>query len=461
MSRAGKRLCRAAALVCALLGSATVLRAQAVLNAYVQEGLRSNLGLQQMNMDYAKAQWTLKEAKRLYGPQLDIAGSYTGSLRKPFTMPPPDPNDPLSMGLWELIHSMDAPNIDGDKIYYPPPHMFSGGLQLTQTIYSAELKYNRQAKEADSKAWQAKLEDFKTSLEADIRSAYFQYLQAYYVRDATAQGLELAQQHLQGITELIANHKMTKDALYKARANLSNITAQLHSADNDIVKAQYYFNFLLNRERAAPVKIDSAYVFNSHAAYRVAPAQDTGTMHRYQLDYLYHLEQSALAQKNKLAANKWPDVQLSSFAGVRGQEITFDNSQLPFAQLQLSLKWNLFNTGANKARVQQARLQQQSLHTQYDLQQQQLSLQEITARRDVITLLDNYAAVNDSYRNAAVYYEAVKQKFRLGMAGILELSDAENQLLQASINRQVWYYSLQVKTAEYQKSTGKTISIIQ
>jgi len=59
-----------------------------------------------------------------------------------------------------------------------------------------------------------------------------------------------------------------------------------------------------------------------------------------------------------------------------------------------------------------------------------------------------------------VYYNAVEQKFQQGMATILELTDAEEQLLQSDANNYTWYYQLLVQTANYQKTTGKTIQII-
>lgn len=126
----------------------------------------------------------------------------------------------------------------------------------------------------------------------------------------------------------------------------------------------------------------------------------------------------------------------------------------------MSLKWNLFNSGVNKAKSRQAAFQLEGLKRQYEQQENQFALSEINTLNDITTELRNYTSVKDSYNNAQVYYNAVELKFQQGMATILELTDAEEQLLQSDANNYTWYYQLLVQTANYQKTTGKTIKII-
>ena len=138
----------------------------------------------------------------------------------------------------------------------------------------------------------------------------------------------------------------------------------------------------------------------------------------------------------------------------------FEQERNYIGQIQVSLKWNLFNSGVNKAKSRQAVFQLEGLKLQYEQQQNQLALNEMNALNDVTTELRNHTSVKDSYTNALVYYSAVEQKFQQDMASILELTDAEEQLLQSNANNYMWYYQLLVQTANYQKTTGKTIKII-
>lgn len=436
----------------------TTMNAQQLLNNYVQEGLHSNAGVKQRGADYTKALWALKEAKRMYGPSLDVVASYTHTFREGTPLPAEDSSSALSRGLHELLESSNTALIKDNKLYFPPPDQISAGLQLTQTIYSAELRYNRDIKDAGWQGASAQLEDFKTSLEADIRSAYFQYLEAYYIKNVLEDGMRIALKNLQSVENLIANQKATKDALYKAKANVSLVATKQRNADNSLLKAQYYFNFLLNRDINTAINIDSAYVFNQEKTY-VLHKEETSTGHQYQLDYIRYSSMAAGSQMKLLNTNKLPQIQFSTFAGLQTMSFSQDVAQRPMVQLKLSMKWNLFNTGVNNAKYKQASMQQQSIEQQYVQQEQQLLLKENSSYSDISTQLNNYASVSDSYLNAVVYYKAIAEKFDLGMAGMLDLTDAENQLLQANIDRQQWYYDLQIKTADYLKATGKKISI--
>lgn len=436
----------------------TTMNAQQLLNNYVQEGLHSNAGVKQRDADYTKALWALKEAKRMYGPNIDAVTSYTHTFREGTPLQAEDTSSAISKGLYELLEGSNTGFIKDNKLYFPPTDQLLAGIQLTQTVYNAEIRYNRDIKEAGWQSTGAQLEDYKVSLEAEIRSAYFQYLEAYYIKKVLEDGIRIAQKSLHSVENLIANQKATKDALYKAKANVSLMVTKQRNAYNSLLKAQYYFNFLLNRNISTAVNIDSAYVFDPGKKY-VLQKGETSTGHQYQLDYIRYSSMAAGLQMKLLNTNKLPQIQFSTFAGLQTQSFSQDVAQRPMVQMKLSFKWNLFNTGVNNAKYKQAAMQQESIQLQYAQQEQQLLLKENSSYSDINTQLDNYASVSDTYLNAVVYYKAMAEKFDLGMAGMLDLTDAENQLLQADIDRQQWYYDLQIKTADYLKATGKKISI--
>ncbi len=443
----------------ALLFLPQTVFSQKILDKYVEEGMATNLNVQQLTADYEKAQWGLKEAKRLFGPNIDLVSSYTHVFRKPYTFDT-DPNNPVAAGLIDFLNSLDVSNIKDGKIYYPTPNQYNAGLQLTQTVFNRELTYNKQIKEAQSQSTKAQLEDFKTELEAEIRAAYFQYLQAYYVKEVIKQGLDLANKNLSSVEKLIANQKVTKDVLYKAKSSVSNRETELRNAENNVKKSQYYFNFLLNRPFETTLDMDGAYVYEPSEKYSVRQVNESLSENEFRLSAIRYMQDAATAQKKFIHANYLPKIQLGALGAYNGQVISFDDPKRFIGQVQVSLKWNLFNSGTLKAKSKQADFQLEKLQSQYNLQQQQILLNETNAFGDVSTELQNHASIRDSYTNADVYYKAVEQKFQLGMSSILELTEAEAGLLQAGVQCQLWYYQLLVKAANYQKTTGKKIQII-
>ena len=441
-----------------LTSCASNLFSQEILKKYIATGFTSNLNAQQYTTDYEKALWGLKEAKRLYAPNVDFVASYSHLFRKPYEFDI-DPSNPIMSGLLDFVNALDISSIKDGKIYYPAPDQYSAGVQLTQTVFNRELAHNNRIKEANIRATKAQLEDFKIELEAEIQSAYFQYLQAHFIKESILQALELSQRNLRNIEILIANQKATKDALYRAKANVSDKETLLRNAENAELKAGSYFNFLLNSSLDTPIEIDQYYIYDQSGRYELQTHSTSSFDTEYRLSYLRSMIDMTSSQQGLIKANRLPKIQFGAAALYKGRTIDFERGQNYIAQLQVSLKWNLFNSGINNAKYKQAEFQLSKLNLQYEQQEKSLALQEINSLNDVITELNNYSSVKDSYNNANVYYDAVEQKFFQGMASILELTDAEGQLLQATVNNQMWYYQVLAKTAQYKKATGKTIEI--
>ncbi|RZM27116.1 MAG: TolC family protein [Pedobacter sp.] len=389
--------------------------AQEVLNTYTAKGLENNLQQQQLSADYDKALWALTEAKRAYGPTVDVVGQYTRSFSEGRDVP---------ASLEAMLSTINLNYLQDGNIYFPAPNQYQAGIQVNQTIYNAQLKYKKNIQQSNAEAGKAKLEDFKIALATDIRTAYFQYLQAMQVRKAQQEGLKLGWKNLNAIEKLIQVQKATKDVLYKAKANVSAIKQALNNADKDQRQAAMYFNFLRNAPLDEDIKVDSAYLFKD-GAFAIERANTT-TAHQYNLTYLQKTTETAEAQLKLTEAGTLPVVQFSGLGGIRGQAIDLVRDEADY---------------------------------QYHLQASQLQMADASAYADVQTQLQNYAAVQDAYKNAQVYYDAVAQKFQLGTAGILDLTDAQNNLIQATAQRQVWYYDLLKKAEAYQKTAGKTIQI--
>jgi len=432
---------------------------QNILHAYIDEGINNNLNARQLSTNYEQALWGLKEAKRLYAPSVDFVASYGHLFRKPYDLDL-DASDPVVSGLLDFINTLDISSIKDGRIYYPAPNQYNAGIQISQTIYNKELAYNKQMKEAGIRSARAQLDDFKTELEAEIQSAYYTYLQAHFVKECVNQSLALTRKNLQGIESLIAQQKITKEVLYKARANTSNREAQLRNAENKETKARNYFNFLLNRLPDSYIELDTTLVYDQSVKYVLSKGTIANENNEYNLTHIQGMIDYTVAQQYMIRANNLPKIQFGALAAYKGRSIDFERDQNYIGQVQISLKWNLFNSGTNKAKSRQTMSRLKGLKLQYEQQQNQLALNEINSLNDVTTELENYSSVTDSYNNASVYYSVVEQKFGQGMASILELTDAEEQLLQSEVNNYTWYYQLLIKTANYQKKTGKTIKII-
>ncbi|MFI2743478.1 TolC family protein [Zhouia sp. PK063] len=425
--------------------------AQEILEKYIAEGLSSNLQVKANTADYEKSLAALLEIKREYGPQADVLGNYTRNIRAGF------PIEDFG-GLAGVIENSNLGSVSNGQLYIPPKNIYSGGVQITQPIFIPKLHHQKAIYTAQSEIAVSNANDFKTELRATIAQAYYQYLENKSLENVVQEGLRLAKKNEEAIVKLITVHKETKDALYKAKSNVASVEEQWRNAVTAKENAQSYFNFLLNKPLATTIAIDSAYVYNSSVTYQVIKEADT--LNTYKLETIVKQRKVLEAEEKLIQSNALPNIKFQAFGGIQGPELDFDNDRLPFAQLQVSLSWNIFNNGTNKAKSLQNSWDQEKLKTEYVLQKKELEMNESRYYSELETHIQNYDAIHSNYKYAKEYYETVFKKYQLGTASILELTDAQMQLLTADKNQTEWFYELYKKKANYLKETGKTIIII-
>lgn len=435
----------------------SICTAQEILAKYIQQGVESNLNIQKLKSDYQTALWALKESKRMFGPTVDFAGNYNRNLRSPIDIP----QNGVPEKFIDFLNQLQTTSSDHGKLYFPPRNQFSGAVQVSQSLFNRTLDYQAAIKNSERKASENLLEDYKTELKAEITLAYFRYLQACQQKEILTESVVLTRDKMISIGQLIDQHKLTRDALYKGRTDQDRLAARIAQTENERLKSKNYFNFLLNKDQADSVLIDQDCLFNAKSRYTVEnlPVEDSAA--GYRLNYLSNREKSVGLQQKLIKAQLLPVLQFNGRAGISGTQFSLDNPRLPFSTLQLSMKWNLFSSGVNHAKFQQAQFTQQSIHAQYEQTKSQLKLQELAAISDVNTQLGSYTAVSSARLNSEKYFQAVNERFQLGMASTLELFDAKSQLLEADLERLQWYYNLQTAISTYQKNTGKTIKLIQ
>jgi outer membrane protein len=428
-------------------------QAQQILNDYAEQGLKNNSNIDKLYFDYQTSVWALQESKKMFGPSVDMTGGYTRNFRQPIDL------GSESGGTASILDQILMSSSKNGKLYYPGISNFRSALEVTQNIYNRQLVYNKRIKEENSRSSASQLADFRLELDAEIRTAYFQYLQAVALKEAIERGVQNARQNLASIQSLLQQQKLTKESLYKSKANLSSVEAQLSNIENDRVKAQFYFNFLINKLPQDTILIDKFYLYNPAGTYGIVTERDTTTS-GFHVNTIESAVKSAELQKGLVRAQNLPVLQFKGTGGISGNRIDFSNGRLPYGALEVSFKWNIFNSGTSHAKSRQAFFQKQSRTAELKNTRNQLRMDELSAFHDVTNQLAIYNSISSEYKNALVYYNAVHTKFMVGMATLLELLDAEYSLQQADMDRLKWYYTLQIKMSTYQKQTGKTIKLI-
>jgi outer membrane protein len=234
---------------------------QTVLDNYIKHGLDSNLALKQQTFDLQKAKLDLERAKSLFYPQVGFNEQYTlASGGRTIDVPLGDLLNNVYSSLNQLTSSTKFPQVQNQSIQFLPNDYHETKIEVSLPIYNPSLNYNKKIKEEMINTQQQQVNLYKRELVFNIKQAYFQYLQASKVVDIYNSALATVNESLRFNEKLVKNRVATKEAVLKARAEVSKVQASLTDAIHQKKNAAAYFNFLLNQPLEEPIVYDSSLI---------------------------------------------------------------------------------------------------------------------------------------------------------------------------------------------------------
>lgn len=396
------------------------LSAQTVLDNYIQEAFKSNQGLQQQNIQLEKSLNALKEARSLFLPNISLLGSYTRAAGgRTIDLPIGDLFNPVYTTLNQLTKTNSFPQIENVSVLLNPDNFYDAKLRTALPLVNAEIYYNQKIKKELITQQQAAVNVYKRELVKNIKTAYYQYYQAEQAIAIYRSALGLVNENIRVNESLLRNGVRNGTALTRSEAEREKINAAITQATNNARNAKAYFNFLLNRDLATEINIDTK-LFTNEAA----PA--TGTNEREELMQLrtgvaaYGL--AARMQKAYLVPK------LNTFLDVGSQGFNFDvNNKTRYYMWGLNLQWDLFAGGMHKYKTLQANADKQALEARYNETERALQLQSEQAANNYNTATANYKSAQKQAQLAQKYYNDQLKVYKEGQLLYIELVDALNQ----------------------------------
>ncbi len=432
-----------------------------ILDQYIQEGIKSNLSLKQRNLSYAQSVAALREAKSLFLPRVSFNASYTlaGGGRN-IAIPIGDLVNPVYATLNQLTGENSFPtDIPNSDEQFLPNDFHDTKFRLIQPLFDSDILFNYRSRQNLQLAESAQRDAYTDELTKDIQVAYFQYLQTESVLNIYEETQPLLVEILRVNKRLVENDKATYDAISSAQFQLSELNQNLAIGKRDVELARTYFNFLLNKELELPITIDSSFVFNSDVqALEAYEEMAVGQRKELsQLDYaLQANEQNVSLRKFQIL----PKVNAVLDVGYQGFGYTFDSDQ-DYWLAQFSLSWDLFTGFGNKAREQQAVIEQQKLQIQKDELALQIQLQVKEAFYNLEAAERGVEAARDGWKQSGDVFRLTNRKYQEDQASLLELLEARTDYTQARINLAVRTYEYYIRRVELAWASGNAQTFIQ
>jgi outer membrane protein len=425
-----------------------VLGQKSVLDDYVATAFQQNITLQQKNIQVEKAMIALKTAQSLYQPTVAFQGGYqSGQGGRSIAFPVGDLLNPVYSTLNALTKSTAFPQIANVETNFFPRDFYDVKVQTTMPLYNKDISYNKQIQEQSISLQREDVSLYKRELIKQIKTAYYNYLLSLGLVKVYENSLNLALEGKKVNEKLLANGKGLPAYLLRSDSEIATIQAQIADAAKQSQAAQMYFNFLLNRELRAEIRID----FEVEAALKTVYAVAPGAREELSL-----LAKSIQIQETVLKMNEaFYLPKLNGFVNLGSQStITDINTKSAYYFLGLQLDIPIFTGKRNLYKIKQAQLDIASAKNTLDLSTKQMNMATEIAQKNVQSSLISFQASTKSYEAASAYLRLIEKGYKEGVSTYLETVDARNQWMNATINYQLKQFNVLIAAAAYEREAA-------
>ncbi len=431
-----------------LLLGLPVLGQKSVLDEYVATAFQQNITLQQKSIQVEKAMMALKTAQSLYQPSVAFQGGYqSGEGGRSIAFPVGDLLNPVYSTLNALTKSTAFPQIANVETNFFPRDFYDVKVQTTMPLYNKDISYNKQIQEQSLSLQREDVSLYKRELVKQIKTAYYNYLLSLGLVKVYENSLNLALEGKKVNEKLLANGKGLPAYLLRSDSEIATIQAQIADAVKQNQAAQYYFNFLLNRELRAEIRIDFEVEKAVAGVYSVVPGV------REELSLLsksINIQETVLKMNESFYLPK-----LNGFVNL-GSQATLNNisskSGYYFFGLQMDIP--IFSGKRNLYKVKQTQLDIASAKNALDLSTKQFNMATEIAQKNVQSSIVSFQASTKSYEAAAAYLRLIEKGYKEGVSTYLETVDARNQWMNAQINYQLKQFNVLIAAAAYEREAA-------
>lgn len=424
-----------------------------VLDSYVQQGLKSNLQLQQEQLNFERSAQNLHLARALFFPQVSANASYMlADGGRKIEFPVGDLLNPVYSTLNNITGTTNFPQIANVTQQFLPNNFHDTKLRVIQPLFNPDIYFNYKAQKELISVQDAQKRAYENELKYSITSAYYQYLQSEESLIIYEKTKVLLTELLKINQKLVSNDKATKDIVLNAAYELDKVEFQLaHTKKNNQV-AKSYFNFLLNRDLSLSIDKDSTIRSSLSEQAELTLLTETALNQRQEIKQLQGALQTnehviGLAKGNAYL----PKINAVGDLGYQGFKYKFDNPQ-QYWLVQFSLSWDLFKGGEKRIKMQQAKLDYQVVENKMAQLKKQIELQVIQGYYDLEATEQSYLAAQSGIRNAEKSFQIVRAKYVEGQALLIEYLDAQNRLTTARLAETIGAYEVLRSEAVLQKT---------
>jgi outer membrane protein len=428
-------------------------KGQNVLDTYINEGLQNNIVLQQKDIALDKAMIAIKTANSLFLPSVNYNGAYTSAEGGRYSnLPIGDLINPVYSTLNQLTGSNSFPTVANQQINFLPHNYYDTYVRTSMPIINTDLIYSRSVEKQKIQLKEFEIDIYKRELIKNIKTAYYNYLAAEDAVKIYSSALNLVNKNIAVNQSLVVNGKGLPTGLLRAQSELENVKAQMNDAENQLKNAQFYFNFLLNRDQNAPVTIDE--ISNKTDLFKAEDIVNrTDVTKREELKMI---QQSSTISTTVLTMNKlfWvPKVNAFLDLGSQGTNWEFSHKSR-YYMVGVNVGVPIFNGFRNNYKIKQSILDTKITQLDFQNTTQQLQMSAEISRNNLATAFQNYQAATQRLKSAESYFKLIDKGYNEGVNSSIEFIDARSQLTNSKLQVNINTYKVLAAMATLERETA-------
>lgn len=420
-----------------------------VLEQYIQQGLQSNLVLQQRNLSLENAIYALKQARNLYIPTLDFQGLYTTAEGgRSTSLPVGDMLNPVYSTLNQFMGQNAFPMVENQEINFLPKNYYDARIRLSVPVLNMDIIHNKRIQDKKMLIQENEVEIYQRELVKEIKTTYYNYLSALKAVEIHQNAIDLANEGKRTNEKLIEAGKGLHAYVLRSETEIAQASARLTSSELQLKTIQRYFNALLNREANAPIEIadnEQIIPFVEQSNFSAANREELKS-----LEYMITLREDVVRMNKQVFVPK-----LNGFAdlGSQAEQMRFDDKSMYF-MVGLQLNIPIFNGNRNNLKIKEAKNEIEIAKLQKEYVEQQLDVAVTSAHNEVLANKTNYESALKQLEMAETYFRLIDKGYAAGVNTYIETVDARTQLTAAKLAASINYYQFLSALAKLERETA-------
>ncbi len=410
------------------------------LQEAIEIALSENPTIKIANTEIERQTYVRRETNGHLLPSLSASGQYMYNIMNPVMFMPEGIFGPGTGGAMQMGFS----------------NSFNAGLNLSLPLVAPTLWATMKLNEDMMKEAVEKARSSKIDLAASVKKSYYALL-------LTRSSLQLIEENIALAEEVVANNEaafkqgiVSEYDLITSQVQLSNLNPSLIEAENAQHNARLLLNMLLGLPKETPLKVkenllDFVNFINQENNYEINLANNSSLN-------LLEIQQDMLNNQLKLQkTTRMPTLAAFGQYSLVSQNNTFnfgeyDWRQSAFIGLQLDIP--IFTGLSNINKEKQIKNQQEQLEMQKGYLAESISVEAEAAISNIKSAEKQMAANLTAKEQAAKGYSISVTRYETGVGTVVEVNQAQLQLIQADMSYRQSIYNYMVAQADYDKAVG-------